>query len=195
MAIDIGWIGIVGGTDNGNSVEQKLTDTFQNIEDELNALDIKSQHSLVASSGSLTTQEPTGLGDANAIQVTFGAGQITTDVTIGADGSLTFHVNGAFNFRFAAHFGRTGASGTSLLAYRILKNGVQYGNPHVAKLADSDVLTPWADSHNITVLAGDVFTAEIMRVSGFSDFGGLYSTDTIDWGSSYSAYIAIHKVG
>jgi len=195
MAIDIGWIGIVSGTDNGDAVENKLTETFQNIEDELNILNEKVEHGLLLSAFSTVTQEPSGLGATNAIKVSFGNAQSTDEVSVDVNGNVTFHEAGAYQIRFEAHFGRTGTFSESLLAFRVLKNNVQQGNPQVSKLDDGDVLLAWSDTYNITAAANDVMHGEIMRVLGSHNSGGLYATDTQEWGTAASASINIHKVG
>jgi hypothetical protein len=195
MAIDIGWIGIVSGTDDGDAVEVKLNDTFQNIEDELNTLEIKSKHGLLLSAFSLASQSPAGLGEANKIQVEFGVAQSTANVSIDVNGNLTFHVAGTYNIRFEAHFGREGSTGASLLAFRVLLNDVQYGNPQVAKIDNADHIQPWADSYTIEAAVNDVMKGELMRVLGSDDSGGLIQTDTTEWGIARSASLQIHKVG
>lgn len=195
MAVDIGWTGIVTGTDNGDAVETKLTNTFQNIEDNLNALFTLSEHGLLLAASSSANQLPAGLGAANAIQVEFGAAQSTTEVSVDVNGNITFHEAGTYSIRFAAHFGRAGATGASLLAFRALLNDVQYGDPQVSKLDNADVLLAWADLYTIQANANDVMKGELMRVLGSNDSGGLYATDTAEWGTAKSASIQIYKVG
>lgn len=195
MAIDIGWMGIVSGTDTGDDVEQKLNDTFQSVEDNLNALFVLAEHGLLLASSSSVNQLPTGLGDANAIQVSFGAGASTSDVTVDASGNVTFLTAGTYSIRFAAHFGREGGTGASLLAFRALLNDVQYGDPQVSKLDNADVLLAWADIYTIQAQVNDVMKGELMRVLGSNDSGGLYATDTSEWGTAKSASLQIYKVG
>lgn len=193
--IDIGWIGIVGGTDTGDDVEQKLTTTFQNIEDELNLLDDKSKHGLLLTAFSLSDQVPTGLGDANKIQIEFGAAQSIPALSLDVLGNITFNEAGVYTIRFEAHYGRAGSTGASLLAFRFLLNGVQGHSPQVAKIDSADVLVAWADSYTIEVAVNDVISMEVMRVLGSDNSGGLYQTDTTEWGVARSATIHIHKVG
>lgn len=195
MAIDIGWAGIINDSDTGEIVEQKLTNTFQNIENELNILDVKSKHGLLLNAFSAVNQEPTGLGAANAIQIEFGAAQSTPDVSIDALGTVTFHTAGTYTIRFEAHFGRTGSTGASLLAFRAVLNDVQYSNPQVSKLSDADVLLAWADIYTVTVGIGDTMKGFLMRVIGSNDSGGLFTTDTVEWGTAMSASLQVHKVG
>lgn len=195
MALDIGWTGIVSGTDTGDTVETKLTDTFEAIEDALNNLLSLVEHGLILAASSANNQLPAGLGDANAIQVEFGAAQSTTDASIDALGNVTFHTAGTYSIRFGAHFGRTGGIGTSLLAFRTLLNDVQVGDPQVSKLDDDDVLLAWSDTYTVQVLPNDVMKGELMRVLGSNDSGGLYATDTTEWGTAKSASLQIYKVG
>jgi len=195
MPIDIGWTGIISGTDNGDAVETKLTNTFQEIEDTLNALFNLAEHGILLATSSSSNQLPTGLGAANSIQVEFGAAQSTTEVSVDVNGNVTFHEAGTYSIRFAAHFGRTGGTGTSLLAFRALLNDVQYGDPQMSKLDNADMLLAWADIYTIQANVNDVMKGELMRVLGSNDSGGLYATDTTEWGTAKSASIQIHKVG
>lgn len=194
MAIDIGWTGIVSGVDNGDVVENKLTTTFQNIEDELNLLQDAGKHPLILTAVDATNQLPAGLGVANAIKIKFGAGVATADVTVDALGNVTFNNAGTYIINFIAHFGRSGSTGASLLAFRMLLNGVQVNKPQVSKIDNADVLHAWSSSHVVIAGVNDVLHGELMRVDGYDNSGGLYATDIGAWGVSSSAELHIHKV-
>lgn len=191
----LGWTGITSGTDTGNVVEAKLSNAFTAAENALNDLDAKSKHALVLTAYSTADQVPAGLGVANKIKINFGSGVVTSDVSVDSSGNITFHTAGTYNLRFISHYGRSGSTGASLLAFRMLLNGVQQGNVQVAKIDNADILQPWSDTHTIQVSSSDIAYAEVMRVSGYDNSGGLYAIDTVDWGIAPSAEIDIYKVG
>lgn len=144
------------------------------------------------------SQEPIALD--TPLQIVFGPAQgLPTDpVSLEADGTLTFNVTDKYIINFRAHYGRTGASGTSVLMFRFVKNGVtQVGDPYAAKIADADTLIPWDSSSFIfEAVAGDTLHAEIVRDSAGSNFGGLFAVPAtvVGWGSAPCAAVSCYKV-
>lgn len=131
------------------------------------------------------SQEPTGKGIAESIQVEFGAAQFTGSdpVMIDVDGMVTFNVAGMYRVKSVFQFGRTGASGTSELLFRLLVNGVQLGRSVGVKLGNSDVLQ-YIDIDNwFNVPAGTLLTTELMRDDSGSDSGGVFRTTPTDEGA------------
>jgi hypothetical protein len=130
-------------------------------------------------------QEPSGLGIANAIQIEFGAAQFTVNepVMIDVNGTVTFNDAGLYRIKSVFQFGRSGASGTSELLFRLVINGVQSGRSVGVKLGNSDVLQ-YIDIDNwFNVPAGTVMDTEIMRDNSGNNSGGIFRTDPTDEGA------------
>ena len=132
-----------------------------------------------------TSQEPAGLGIANALQLEFGVAQFTVaePVMIDVNGLVTFNVAGMYRVKSVFQFGRTGASGTSELLFRLLVNGVQLGRSVGVKLGNSDDLS-YIDIDNwFNVPAGTTLVTEIMRDNSGNDSGGIFKTSPTDEGA------------
>jgi len=132
-----------------------------------------------------TNQEPTGLGIANAINIEFGAAQFTVSdpVMIDVNGKVTFNVAGMYRVKSVFQFGRSGASGTSEVLFRLLVNGVQLGRSVGVKLGNSDDLR-YIDIDNwFNVPAGTVLDTQIMRDPSGADSGGIFQTIPTDEGA------------
>ena len=83
--------------------------------------------------------------------------------------------------------GRTGASGTSILLFRVLVNGVQAGRSIVTKLGNADEEQYFENDTWIFLPAGAVLTFEVMRDAAGSNFGGLFGFDpTVDGGNEWN---------
>lgn len=140
-------------------------------------------------------QEPTALNTAKKVE--FGADQKTLSdpVMIDALGNVTFNQSGTYAVRVKLQAGRTGASGISILFSRILKNGVQIGVSAGAKMASSDFSYPAESKVTLQdIIAGDVFTVEIMRDSAGSNFGGIYgATSSAGWNISPCALLVVSR--
>ena len=133
----------------------------------------------------LTSQEPTGLGLANLIQVTYGAAQFGSSdpVQIDANGLVTINEEGLYRIKNVFQFGRTGASGTSELLFRILFNGVQVGRSIGIKLGNSDNLN-YVDIDNwFNVPADSTLQVQLMRDTSGNNSGGLFKTIPTDEGA------------
>ena len=131
------------------------------------------------------SQEPTGLGIANAIQVEFGAAQFTVSepVMIDVDGLVTFNVAGMYRVKSVFQFGRTGASGTSELLFRLVIDGAQLGRSVGVKLGNADDLS-YIDIDNwFNVPANTTLTTEIMRDNIGNNSGGIFKTTPTDEGA------------
>jgi len=132
-----------------------------------------------------TSQDPTGLGIANAINVEFGAAQFTGSdpVMIDVNGRITFNVAGLYRVKSVFQFGRTGASGTSEVLFRLLVGGVQLGRSVGVKLGNSDDLR-YIDIDNwFNVPAGTTMDTQIMRDLSGNNSGGIVQTTPTDEGS------------
>lgn len=133
------------------------------------------------------SQQPAGLGVANAKNVEFGAAVVGTDVSLSVGGQLTFHTGGLYRVKVVFQFGRTGQSGTSEILFRFLVAGVQIGRSVGAKLGNSDDLQ-YIDIDNwFNVPAGTTLDTQIMRDLSGNDSGGCFQTlPTIEGGNEWS---------
>jgi hypothetical protein len=141
-----------------------------------------------------TSQNPVGLD--NPLQIKFGAGASNDDVTIAADGSITFNTTGTYFLELYGRFGRTTSAGVAILLARYLLNGVQVGNTLASKLSDGDFTVPVRVSTLVTLPAGSVLTVEVMKDSAGIDNGGLEPLTPVDptWGKSPSASIILTRL-
>ena len=145
---------------------------------------------------STVIQAPTALD--TALQVTFGAAQKSASdpVMLNAAGLITFNTAGVYAVRVKLENGRTGATGTSVLLSRLLKNGVAYGSPAAVKLTSSDVTIPTDSRVVIDAAAGDTLVVQIMRDSAGTNFGGLYPQVAVvtAWGTVPSALLVVTRM-
>ncbi len=172
-------------------------DTLQGIYDAAPSdLDIERVLDAVSST---TPQEPTGQGAANAKQIDFGAAvnDGSDPVMIDAAGVLTINETGTYRIKVALQFGRTGASGTSVLLFRVRVNGSQAGRSIVAKLVNSDATQYFENDTWITLPAGTVLAFDVMRDASGSDFGGLFGFDPTTeagvWNDAPSAALRVER--
>jgi len=142
------------------------------------------------------SQEPTGLGVP--LQVTYGGAQggPSDPVQVDALGNILFNEAEKYIINFRAHYGRTGASGTSILMFRFLKNGVQQGNSFATKIADGEILVPWDSSSFVfDAEVGDILTSQIIRDSAGANAGGLFEQLSTDgWAGAPCSAVTIYKV-
>lgn len=158
--------------------------------------DMESRHVLLLNCESTAvSQEPVAVD--TPIQVEFGGAQSVTDVSIAADGALTFNTAGKYKVNINAHYGRSGATGTSILLFRLLLNAVQIGATLSAKIDNTNTLVPWSNTFNIQVTAGQVLTSQLMRDSAGSDSGGLFkvSPTLAGWNDAPSISMQIYREG
>jgi hypothetical protein len=145
---------------------------------------------------SIVIQAPTALD--TALQVTFGAAQKSASdpVMINAAGLITFNTAGVYAVRVKLENGRTGATGTSVLLSRLIKNGAAYGSPAAVKLTSSDETVPTDSRVIIDAAAGDTLVVQIMRDSAGTNFGGLYPQVAVvtAWGTVPSALLVVSRL-
>ena len=141
-----------------------------------------------------TTQEPVSVD--SPIQVEYGIAQDTADVSMAANGALTFNTSGNYQINIDAHYGRTDATGTSVLLFRVLKNNVNMGDSLAAKISSSTTLVPWSRTMLIAATAGDVITTQLMRDSAGDNSGGLskVSPTLAGWNAAPCISMQIYKV-
>ncbi len=123
-----------------------------------------------------TEQQPTGYGEANSIQIEFGAAQNTVSdpVQLLADGSVVFNEEGLYRLKITLIFGRLGGAGESELRFRAMINGVQAGQSIGAEIDSQRIEIPYSDEAWLNIPEGTVITYEVMRDSSGNDSGGLF---------------------
>jgi len=137
----------------------------------------------------LATQNPTGLGTANAIQISFGAafGTGASPIQLLADGTLRANVAGTYRLKVSVQFGRTGSPGTSFLLFRVVSTGIQLGRTVSTKIDSVDQVSYFENDTWLTVGAGAEFAFEIMRDSSGHNSGGLVGfVPTVDGGNEWN---------
>lgn len=147
---------------------------------------------------STADQDPSGLD--SALQIEFGPEQLGDDIDLAADGTITIKTSGTYTGRITANFSRPTSNGNAFFFIRVLKDGVQVGNPVALEQTDDDISVPIFLELIVTIDELDVpvdFTVECIRDSqggGGIDSGGLRSlTSTNSWGSTPSARITVTK--
>ena len=139
------------------------------------------------------SQQPSSVD--SALQVEFGPAQSTTNIDISAAGDITFKAAGKYIISPFFQYGRAGASGTSVLLNRYLKNGVQIGGSLASKIDNANTLVPWSSSVVFEAEVNDVLTIEIMRDSTGNNSGGLFAVTptAAGWAVAPCASIQIYK--
>jgi hypothetical protein len=144
---------------------------------------------------SVADQNPTGLD--TPLQVEFGPAQNTDALDLASDGTLTIKETGVYLVFSTYYYSRTSSTGEAHFFIRLLKDGVQQGNPLGIVQTDDDITTPIFLSATVAI-EGTVpidYTVECVRDGGGVDSGGLRSiASTIGWGQTPSARIRVIKL-
>jgi hypothetical protein len=168
---------------------------LRRISDTLESQDTRTP-STVLLGQSTVTQAPTGVGAAGAIQITYGPaqGDAQSPVVLGADGTLTFQVDGFYSLDTRYVLQRSTQPGYARLFLRGLVNGVQSGNP-VAVVMDEATITSYEQFTIAGFLpAGTTVRWELARdASGVNDGYLQAFASTLGWGTSPSALVRIIK--
>ena len=155
----------------------------------------------VVSSGSHSSdQGPTATDTEH--QVLFGATvgvdifNLTGDLTIATDGSITCNTTGSYQFLLNTNYGRDTASGTSQMHIRILIDGVQLGGSGDNWFSGQDDRLTKSVTFNLGLTATEVLTVEIIRDSGGANDGGFFTGNptAAGWANVPSASIAAYKI-
>lgn len=144
---------------------------------------------------SVADQNPVGLD--NPLQIEFGAAQSTDSIDLSTNGTLTVKETGVYLIFTTFYFSRASSVGQVHFFIRILKDGVQQGNPIGLIQTDDDITTPLFLSSTVSV-EGPVptdYVVECVRDSAGVDSGGLRSiTSSIGWGQTPSARLRVIKL-
>ena len=140
---------------------------------------------LIDGESTAISQNPTGLGIANSIQVEYGAaiGNANTDVMLALDGTLTFNKAGTYRIKIAIQFGRVGNPSASKILFRVIdSNGDQLGRSVGYLISSGDETKYFENDTWLPVTAGLTVRTEVMRDSSGVNTGGLVSITPTDEG-------------
>ena len=133
---------------------------------------------LILRGNSFVDQEPPGLDILTLIS--YGPQQDVVELTLDADGTMTFKKEGQYRINVFLQYGRRGASNlASWLFYRGLVNGVASGFTIFTKLDNPNADLPVQIEIFGRFEVGDVFTSEFYRDSQGADAGGLHTETPI----------------
>ena len=142
----------------------------------------------------LISQEPIGLGVANAMSVYFGPDVITDDftlLTVGGVTKLTFLTAGLTRIKLALQFGRTGSAQISKLLFRILVNGTQGGRSITQFISDADDEQYLNDDNWVNIVPGVELEFQVIRDTSGNNSGGLFSFEPSEAGINRSPCAAL----
>jgi hypothetical protein len=144
---------------------------------------------------STTSQNPSAVD--TAYQVTFGAGDSNSDVTVASNGIITINTSGLYNVTFNISLGRATATGIAVLLARLLINDTPSGFVQGVKIDTSANVTPLHASLLRKFTASDTIKLQIIRDSTGANDGGVISlvSTPSGWEDSPSAAVRIQKIG
>lgn len=144
---------------------------------------------------STVNQAPASLGVP--VDISFGAAASNALVSLSAAGVITFLQSGTYAVRVKMQMGRATNAGASIIATRMLKNGVQFGSPDVTIIENSAQIHVKESRVAITVNANDTVSFQLARETQGVNFGGLVAfpmTDALaSWGIAPSALVVIEQ--
>tara|TARA_R110000850_G_scaffold269167_2_gene401009 strand:- start:7810 stop:8337 length:528 start_codon:yes stop_codon:yes gene_type:complete len=145
-------------------------------------------------------QSPTGLGEANQVQIEFGVAvnDSTDPVNLLQDGTLVINKDGLYRLKISLLYGREVGGGTSELRFRVLINGVQAGQTVGVDIDSAKISLPFEDEAWVNLTTGLLITYEIMRESSGADTGGLISVPVTSatapsWAQTTCAAIRVER--
>ena len=144
---------------------------------------------------SVADQNPVGVD--NPLQIEFGPAQNSDAIDLAEDGTLTVKEIGVYLVFNTFYYSRTSSVGEAHFFIRLLKDGVQQGNPLGIIQTDDDITTPIFLTAVIAIEEGTPidYIVECVRDGGGVDSGGLRSiASTIGWGQTPSARMRIIKL-
>ncbi len=206
MSYTVGWQDIEEGVDTGLSANAKIREGFINTQTAINSLDDRTGIleqaqsefvSLVLSGNSSAESQQPEEGESSLF-IEFGNAQngSSDKAMLDGNGVVTFNQAGTYKISISLQYGRdTGATGTSVLAFRCYQNSSVIAKPRVVTLSNSDVANMTLDVLMVASI-GDTFTLEMNRDDSGDDSGGLIQTvlTSSGWISSPTAYIQINKL-
>lgn len=148
---------------------------------------------VLASSSAVATQAPTAVN--TPINIEFGAAVNTSDASLNSVGQLTFNTAGQYQVTVFYRFGRTSATGSSILFSRALINGSQTLNSNSIMMDNANTIIPFAVTLNVSATAGMTMVHQLYRDSAGVNNGGLISQNPslAGWNISPTATIVVDK--
>lgn len=143
---------------------------------------------------STTTQNPVAVD--TPLQVTFGAGNSNSQVTVASNGVITINQAGLYLITFDLNIGRANATGIATVVTRILVNGVATNFINAVKIDTSINTNPTNFVMFRSFSATDTITVQIIRDSAGANDGGLYTFDPVlaGWANAPSAGVRIQSI-
>lgn len=143
-------------------------------------------------SENFTDQNPSGLGVATGIL--FGGVSATDQWSMDVAGVATCLEAGDYTIRLSLTVGREGASGTSQLYFRVLINGVPFGNSAQVITDSARIEIPFFYNRTITFSLNDTLTFEMIRDTDGDNSGGLRAgIPAVAWASAPSAALSLSR--
>lgn len=144
-------------------------------------------------------QEPSATGAANSIQIEFGPDNLTPSdpVNLLSDGTVNLNEAGTYRIKVALQFGRSGASGTAKLFFRVRVNGAQAGRSISAFISNANEEQYFENDTWLTVPAGTELKFDLMRDADGNNSGGLYriqpTPEAGQWSDAPTAAIRVER--
>lgn len=146
------------------------------------------------------SQEPTGLGEANQIQIEFGPAQNTESdaIQLLTDGTIQINETGLYRVKITLSYGRTGGTGDSEIRFRALVNGVQAGQSVGTRIDNAKIITTFGDEAWLNLPAGVTIQYQLMRDSSGNNSGGLHTptftaATAASWNDCANAAIRVER--
>lgn len=148
---------------------------------------------VLTSSSAALAQNPSAVN--TTLQIEFGAGATTANVTLAVNGTLTFNVAGEYQITTTLNFSRTAGAGQSVMFSRILINGTIASNTNAIVLDNGVTTVPVSNTYNVTATPGMTLQLQIYRDSAGINNGGLSQvTPTLaGWTPFPSATLLVDK--
>lgn len=150
----------------------------------------------------LLTQQPSALDTAQYIQFGSVFGSPSDPIQTlaqGGDGEasiLRINKAGTYRLKTAIQYGRETSSGTAILNFRVLVNGVQAGRSINQRLRNSNETSIFTDEAWLTLPSGIDVTYEVIRDSTGDNSGGLIAGTTsgsTGWNAAPSCALRVER--
>jgi hypothetical protein len=150
----------------------------------------------------ITSQQPASLDTPLKIQFGPVSGTVSDPIqTIASGGDseasiLRINQAGTYRLKTAIQYGRDTSSGTAILNFRALVNGVQAGRSINQRLQNTNTTSIFTDEAWITLPAGVEITYEVVRDSNGNNSGGLIAGETsgsTGWNASPSVALRVER--
>jgi hypothetical protein len=150
----------------------------------------------------LASQQPSTID--TPLEIQFGVVQggpsdpIQTIANVGSEASiLRINTPGTYRIKTAIQYGRTGASGTSILNFRVKVAGSQAGRSINQRISNSNETSIFTDEAWITFPVAPIdIVYEVIRDSNGNDSGGLFAGEvsgSTGWNASPSCALRVER--